>query len=155
MRLSKRSKERIDKKLRELTARNWGNSLERCIQRLNSYLSGWLGFFKVCTQAERRTFQKLDAHIRRRLRAIVLKQWKRKRTIAKRLIRLGIKPRTAWRNVYEKKRSWWAMSHTFVVERGLGIAYFKGRGLLSLAERHRELTARLDSAPKQLELVLG
>ena len=38
----------------------------------------------------------LDAHIRRRLRALLLRQWKRKRTIARRLIQLGVKPKTAW-----------------------------------------------------------
>ena len=38
--------------------------------------------------------RKIDAHIRRRLRAIMLRHWKRKRTIARRLIKLGVKPRS-------------------------------------------------------------
>ena len=43
--LSKRSRDRIDARVRELTPRNWGNSLRACIQDLNVYLLGWLGFF--------------------------------------------------------------------------------------------------------------
>src|SRR6185312_15558546 len=42
--LSKRSKERITAKVRELSPRNWGDSLHACILQLNAYLLGWLGF---------------------------------------------------------------------------------------------------------------
>jgi group II intron reverse transcriptase/maturase len=48
--LSERSKKRLAKRIRELTPRNWGQSLSRCIAGLNRYLKGWLGFFKMCTR---------------------------------------------------------------------------------------------------------
>lgn len=96
----------------------------------------------------------LDAHIRRRLRALLLKQWKRKRTIARRLIRLGVKPKTAWK-VYEGHRSWWALSHSSPVDRGLRNAYFAERGLVSLAAKWRELQGRAIIAPVHLALPLG
>ena len=44
--LSVRSEERIKCRIRELTPRNWGNSLRACILRLNRYLTGWIGFFR-------------------------------------------------------------------------------------------------------------
>ncbi|WP_437494728.1 group II intron maturase-specific domain-containing protein [Sorangium sp. So ce1014] len=96
--LSKRSKTRVDEKVRELVPRNWGRSLRDCILQLNAYLLGWIGFFWICTEAAARMLSNLDAPIRdapirRRLRALLLKQWKRKRTIAHRLIRLGVKPK--------------------------------------------------------------
>lgn len=153
--LSKRSKGRIDEKVRELTPRTWGRSLSDCIRRLNAYLLGWVGFFWVCTAAEERTLHNLDAHIRRRLRAIVLRHWKRKRTIARRLIRLGVKPKTAWSGVYKEHRSCWALSHSPSVDRGLRNAYFAERGLVSLAERRRELWPQVVIAPAQMELALG
>ena len=53
----------------------------------------------------------LDGHIRRRLRVVLLKQWKRRRSIARRLIRLGVQARTAWRVVYEGRKAPWALSH--------------------------------------------
>jgi RNA-directed DNA polymerase len=50
--------------------------------------------------------RKIDAHIRRRLRAIILRHWKRKRTIAKRLVALGVNRRAVLRQVYRGRRSW-------------------------------------------------
>jgi RNA-directed DNA polymerase len=152
--LSKRSLERIENRINELTPRNWGSSLRDCIQRLNQYLRGWFGFFKICTSAEGPLLARLDAHIRRRLRALVLKHWRRKRTIARRLIQLGIKPRTAWRNVYDGARSWWALSRSPAVNRALCNAYFAERGLFSLRTAWVQLQADIN-APRQLELPLG
>jgi len=152
--LSKRTLKRINQRIAELTPRNWGNSLKRCIEEINMYLKGWFGFFGICTVGAMPTLRRLDAHIRRRLRALQLKHWKRKRTIARRLIQLGVRPKTAWRNVYKRRRSLWALSHTPAVDRGLRNAYFAGRGLVSLAGL---LQAKLSPivAPKQLELKWG
>ena len=152
--LSKRSRERIDARTRELTPRNWGGSLRGCIRKLNEYLVGWFGFFQICTNQEERTFATVDAHIRRRLRAIQLKHWKRKRTIARKLVQLGVKRKTAWRRVYAGRKSTWALSHDPAVDRGLRNAYFAERGLVSIAERYRRHTAQID-APAQLTLQLG
>ena len=101
-----------------------------------------------------RSIQKVDAHIRRRLRAIVLKHWKSKRTTARRLIRLGVRPKTAWRRVYEGHQSIWALSHNPVTERGLRNAYFAERGLVTLLDRFELIWAAIN-APAQLALPLG
>ncbi len=152
--LSKRSKARIDEKIRELTPRNWGQSLRACILAINAYLLGWIGFFWICTEAGVQVLSSLDAHLRRRLRALILRDWKRKRTMVRRLIQLGVKPKTAWR-VYQGHRSWWALSHFSPVDRGLRNAYFAERGLVSLAIRWRELQSKRVVAPVQLTLALG
>lgn len=75
--LSERSKERIDRKIRELTRRSRGDTIDACITNINVYTRGWMGFFGICTVGEERLISSLDARIRRRLRAIQLKQWKR------------------------------------------------------------------------------
>ena len=149
--LSERSKRRLLEKLRELTPRNGGRSLTRTIGRVNGYLRGWLGHFGVCTKAIERTLGYADAHLRRRLRAVVLKHWKRKRTIANRLIGLGVSRKTAWRRVYAGKKSMWSLSKDAATHRGLRNAYFAERGLVSLLETfRRSWTGEL--APKQLLL---
>lgn len=152
--LSERSQERLAAKVVELTPRNWGNSLKACISGVNAYLLGWLGHFGVCTTGAERNMRNTDAHIRRRLRAIQLAHWKRKRTIATKLTQLGVSKRTAWRGVYRDRQSLWALSHSPAVDRGLRNAYFAERGLISLAEhwlaRHQPI-----AAPVQLPLVLG
>lgn len=153
--LSKRTKERIDSKIRELTPRNWGGSLQACIAKINAYVIGWMGFFGICTEQVENTLRALDAHIRRRLRAMELKQYKRKRTIVKKLIQLGIRAKTAWRSIYSGRKSWWALSHTSVVDRALRNSLWDARGLKSLAQQYRLHPSRV-VAPKsgQLELAL-
>jgi hypothetical protein len=150
--LSKRSKERIDAKIRELTPRNWGNSLDRCLASINEYLIGWMGFFAICTAGVERM---LDAHLRRRLRAIKLTQWKTKRSTARKLIQLGVRSKTAWRQVYRGRQSRWALSHNLAVDQGLRNAYFAERGLVSLAERWRKLARHIGAPGGQLQLALG
>ena len=153
--LSERSKRRLADKVRELTPRNWGQSLRDCISGINAYLLGWIGFFYICGEAELRTMHNTDAHIRRRLRALVLAHWKRRRHIARRLIRRGVRPRTAWRNVYDGRKSLWALSHCRAVDLALAPAWFAGRGLVSLEQRWMDRNAVRVIAPAQLTLALG
>jgi hypothetical protein len=98
-----------------------------------------------------------DAHIRRRLRAIQLAHWKRKRTRARKLVALGVGAKTAWRTVYGGHRSLWALSHTSAVDRGLPNAYFAKRGLVSLADLlHAKLSPALATlAPDRVEPLLN
>lgn len=152
--LSERSEKRLRERVRELTPRTWGSSLTTCITKINAYFTGWTGHFGICTPGIERLLQTTDAHIRRRLRAIVLHDWKRPRTIARRLIRLGVKPKTAWRNVYEGRKSLWALSHDPAVDRGLRNAYFAERGLVSLLKRFKATWAA-NVAPPQLTLWPG
>jgi group II intron reverse transcriptase/maturase len=152
--LSKRSKERIDAKIRELTPRTWGNSLQACIHTINAYLLGWIGFFAICTEGVERELGGLEAHIRRRLRAIQLKHWKTKHTVVHRLTKLGVSKKLAWRTIYAGSRSTWKLSHTPAVERGLRNAYFAERGLVSLTAEWKR-RAKSIGAPAQLQLALG
>lgn len=149
--MSERSEKRLREHIRELTQRSRGQSLQATIQGINAYLRGWLGHFRVCTSGIERVVSHADAHLRRRLRAIVLKQWKQKRTIALHLIRQGVKPRVAWRRVYEGHKSLWALSHDPAVDRAMPKAYFAERGLMSLRDSFEPVWA--DSpAPRQLAL---
>lgn len=132
--LSKRSLDRAYESIRARTPRTWGQSLERCVEDLNAYLRGWIGFFRIVTPAAITTLYELDAHIRRRLRLIVLRHWRRKRTIVHRLIRRGVPSSVATRGVYGARRSWWALSHTPVVDRGLRNTFFQRLGLVSLVQ---------------------
>jgi len=144
--LSKRSKDRIYEKIRALTPRTWGRSLGDCIQRLNAYLRGWFGFFRICSSTEIETFDSIDAHIRRRLRAIVLRHWRRKRSIARQILRVRAKPGAA-RSIYRGRRSWWALSHHPVVETALPNRLFEERGLLSLGWMLDRVSSGLSIVP--------
>jgi group II intron reverse transcriptase/maturase len=151
--LSRRSKTRIDEKIRTLTPRNWGQSFRDCVRKLNVYLQGWFHYFKICTPVEQRTFATLDAHIRRRLRAILLNQWRRKRSIFRRLLRLGVTKRTA-RTIFSGRQRIWALSWSPPIHRGLRNAYFAARGLVSLGTLLDLFTRQRVSAQAQLTLNL-
>lgn len=152
--LSERSEKRLKEQIRELTPRNRGCSLKAIISEINAYLLGWFGHFRVCTQGVEWNIQRSEAHIRRRLRAIVLKHWKTKRTKTRRLITLGVKRKMAWRSVYKGRQSIWALSHNPAVERGLRNVYFAERGLVSLLGYFRKAWAAIN-APVQLQLLPG
>jgi RNA-directed DNA polymerase len=134
--LSKRSKDRIYERIRALTPRMWGQSLRDCIRQINEYLRGWIGFFWICTDASTRTFRHLESHLRRRLRAIVLRQGSRRRR----------------KRHLPGRKSWWARS--FVANRTLPNAFFSERGLLSLEKEWLRYRTRSASAPGQLSLIL-
>lgn len=87
--LSQRTKRNAMARIRELTPRSWGGTLQSCIHQINGWLRGWHAFFGIAAASEQYTLRALDAHIRRRLRAIVLKHWRRPRTIARNLVKLG------------------------------------------------------------------
>jgi RNA-directed DNA polymerase len=151
--LSERAKRDAMERIRQLTPRLWGGTLESCIARINVWLRGWHGFFGASSASEEFTLRALDAHIRRRLRAIVLRHWKRRRTIARNLEALGVARHTAWRRVYVGRRSVWALSHDPAVDRGLRNAFFAERGLVSLVDLHRQ-THRDIVVPAQPHLAL-
>ncbi len=152
--LSERTRHRIYERLHDLTPRNWGHSISKCIDQTNKYLVGWIGFFGICTAEAGRSFRNADAHIRRRLRAIQLKQWKRKRTIVKKLIGFRIKRATAWRCVYDGRKSVWALSHNAVVDLALRNSHWDALGLVSLFAIWRKMQEQV-VVPIQLTLDFG
>jgi RNA-directed DNA polymerase len=152
--LSKRSADRIDTRVRELTPRNWGDKLQSCIDLANEYLRGWIAYFGLCTEEVVRKLHGLDAHIRRRLRAVLLKQWKNRATIVRRFIERGVRRKTAWRVVYEGRKSIWALSYSAPAHVALRNAYFAALGLQSLEDRWQRHPARI-VVPVQLQLALG
>lgn len=135
--LSERSKKRAAARIVQLTPRNWGGSLRSCIARLDRYLQGWFGYFGVVSPSARPALRRLDGQLRRRLRAIQLKHWKRKRTIVRKLNRMKFSRRVA-PAVYTGRRSWHKLALQPVVTYRLSLRWFKARGLTSLEERHVE-----------------
>jgi len=124
--LSKRSDRRVREKIRELTPRCWGQSIRDCIARINEYLLGWVGFFGFCSSSSLQKLIFYDAHIRRRLRAIVLRHWRRRRNRTLRFSRYG-----------------WSMSISKRAHAVLPNAFFAERGLVSLEEEWQRRKAKL------------
>jgi group II intron reverse transcriptase/maturase len=155
VRLSARSRNRINRRVVELTRRNWGNSLDAAIERINQYLKGWIGFFHIVSKAEVYNLGVIDAHIRRRLRALVLRQKKRRTHIVRWLHReRRVALKQARIDVYGNHRSLWALSITKSAHKAMSSHWFDRLGLLRLKRLWRQRNAD-PIAPAQLVLELG
>jgi group II intron reverse transcriptase/maturase len=124
--LSTRTRRRLDARLREFTPRNWGGPLEVCIRRLNAYLRGWMNYFRLCTKAVTRTLKYFDGHMRRRLRAIIVRQKKRPRHLFRHLLRRGVSRKSAWKTAYSRRGTWW-QSCSGGMNRAYPNPWFEGR----------------------------
>jgi len=156
VRLSKRSKERIARKLVELTPRNWGGPLQKCIERVNTYLVGWMAFFHIVDRQEVFGLKVIDSHIRRRLRAIVFRQKKRRSYIVRWLNKKRRVPlKDAKRDVYGRKRSLWALSKAASAHHAMSSYWFDDQGLLRLKRLWRKGNQAIPPliAPAQLTLL--
>ncbi len=129
---SPRSYERLATRIRELTARTRGESLETCIERLNRFLRGWAGYFRLCTKDVVKPLNHFDAHIRRRLRAMLVRQKKRPRHLFRALTARGVSRASAGRTAYCRRGPWW-QSNTKGMQLGYPNPWFAEQ-LLSLQE---------------------
>ncbi|MDB4533206.1 reverse transcriptase domain-containing protein, partial [bacterium] len=144
--ISQRTTNRLKVRLRELTPRNWGGSFDSCVLRVNGYLNGWIGYFRLCTGTG--SFGFVDARIRRRLRALIVRQKKRPRHLYRHLLRRGISRGLAWKSAYEI-RGHWKRSSSFGIHKAYGNAWFAER-LVSLRTRWHDFHPV--GATKQLKL---
>lgn len=138
--VSSRTKEWMDAKIRELAPRTWGQSPSRCIEQINSYLRGWSGYFRICTEENAHRLHYWDAHIRRRLRAILVRQRKRPRHLCRHLQHRGASARGATHTAY-CRRGVWYRSHTPGMTVAYRNAWFHQR-LVSLVSTWEELNPR-------------
>ncbi len=102
--LSERSNRRISVRIRELTPRKWGQSLERCLSELNTYLRGWEAYFGgIGTRGGAYRFHTFDGHIRRRLRALIIRQKRRPRHLHRHLKARGVRGEVAARAAFAQR----------------------------------------------------
>ncbi|MBC7348147.1 MAG: hypothetical protein H5U00_12015, partial [Clostridia bacterium] len=86
IRLAPKTIKHFKDKIRQITKRNWSIELHQRLRLLNTYLKGWVGYFRLIDTPS--TLKALDEWIRRRLRMCLLKQWKRPRTRRRNLTQL-------------------------------------------------------------------
>jgi RNA-directed DNA polymerase len=135
IRVATKSLQRIRQRLRRLTRRTRSGKVEDIIREVNQYVRGWIGYFRLADTPS--VFEDLDSWIRRRLRQMVWKRWKRGRTRYRELVALGVpRERAALGAV---GTSPWRMSRTPVVNEALSNAYWQKLGLEGIGQRYRQL----------------
>ncbi len=124
---------RFKDRIRELTRRNRGVSLPRMVQAVTTYLRGWIGYFGFCQTPS--VLKTLDEWVRRRLRCVVWKQWRRGTTRFANLRQLGVPARTAATTAGSSDGPW-RLADTPAMHMALPIRFFASLGMPSLALRH-------------------
>ena len=135
IRIADRTKERFMEKIRNLTKRTRSGKLEDIVSEINRYLIGWTAYFRLADTPS--VFEGLDAWVRRRLRQMLWKHWKRGTTRYRELMRLGVPPERAALGAVGK--SPWRMSLTPVINEALSNAFWQNTGLESIAKRYSKL----------------
>jgi RNA-directed DNA polymerase len=113
-----------------------GRSVANTIKDLAPIVRGWIGYFRLADA--KGIFEELDGWLRRRLRCILWRQWKRRPTRAKQLMRRGLAQQRAWQSAYNGRGPWWnaGASHMNDAYRA---AFFANLGMPSLQMEHRRL----------------
>jgi len=130
--IAKESVERVKEKIRYITRRNRGVSLEQVIEELNEKLRGWVNYFRLTEWPS--DLDRLDTWIRRKLRCYRLKQRKRSWPIAKFLMSLGVPAHSAW-PLAKSGKGWWRLSKSIPVHHAMNKAWFEQQGLMNLAKQ--------------------
>jgi len=135
IRVDQRALKRFRTKMRRLTKRTRPGKLEDLILEINTYLIGWIGYYRLADTPS--VFVELDGWLRRRLRQLLWKRWKRGTTRYRELVRLGLPRERAALGALGK--SPWRMARSPGVNEALDTAYWRSQGLKSIVERYRDL----------------
>ena len=127
--VSDKNVHRFKHRIRELTGRSRGISMDDRLTQLRRYLQGWAGYFALAAQLK--LFDKFDQWIRRRLRACFWKRWRLVRTRVRNLLALGVPRRQAIRHGKSRKGPW-HMAKSIATGVGLTNAWLQEQGLVSL-----------------------
>jgi len=132
LKVASASVKRFKNKLKELFRAGRGRNLVKLIGELQPVLIGWANYFRL--SQVKSTFEDLDGWIRRKLRCILWRQWKRTYTRFKNLMRRGMNQVRAWKSATNGRGSWWnsGASH---MNTCYPKSYFDKLGLVSLLNR--------------------
>jgi RNA-directed DNA polymerase len=129
-RIAPKALKRFRARVRELTRRTRGARLERVIEELAKYLQGWRAYFGFCQTSS--VLKEHDQWVRRRLRNLIWKQWKRGRVRFRELIGRGVGKDLAAQTAGSSHGPW-RISKSPALSYAFPNAFFKRLGLPSLA----------------------
>jgi group II intron reverse transcriptase/maturase len=136
LRISMKSRRRLIGKLRQLLRGARGRSLRRAIEALNPVLRGWAAYFKLASGKS--VLEMFDGWVRRKLRCILWRQWKRPKTRERYLVRFGLAKERAWKSSVNGRGPWWnaGASH---MNQAVPKVFLNRMGLVSVLDTVRRL----------------
>lgn len=127
---------RLRQRLRALTRRSRSIGMERRIWQLNRFITGWCAYFRIAEMTKH--LQNIDAWLRRRLRQVQWKEWKRPRTRMRNLRALGVSRRESyeWGN---SRKGYWRTAGSPILARALPNSYWNTLGLIGFTAMYHRL----------------
>ena len=130
---------RFKQKVKEITGRSRGRSIDAILRELRRYTTGWLGYYSIADM--RNKMQGMNKWIRRRLRMYVWKQWKKISTKQENLKRLGLDKGKAWE--YANTRlGYWRIANSPILKTTLTDKYLESLGYMNIAKKYEVLHLR-------------
>jgi RNA-directed DNA polymerase len=136
LRVSSTAIQRLKTKLRGVLSRGRGRRLADIVTELALATRGWVAYFRLAEV--KASFEALDQWLRRKLRCVIWRQWKRPWTRYRELRRLGLDEARARASAFNGRGPWWnaGASH---MHAAVPSAALRQLGLLSLLDEHRRL----------------
>lgn len=131
-----KSLKRFKDKIRELTSRKQARPIEQILRKLKVYTTGWLGYYAVADMKTR--IADLNEWIRRRIRQIFWKQWKKTRTKRDNLVRLGVAKSKAWEWA-NSRLGYWRIAGSWVLATSLTNKHLASIGYDDISQRYEVL----------------
>ena len=135
VKIAAQSVSRFKDKIREMTTRHCSRSINETIHVMTPVLRGWISYFRLTKV--KGVLEELDGWIRRKLRCLLWRQWKRVYTRARNLMKAGLTEERAWWSATNQRGAWWnaGASH---MNQAFRKGWFDKMGLVSLLECHRQ-----------------
>ena len=123
-------------KLKKLTSRSQGKSLDVVFYNLKTYMRGWLGYYSIADM--KNTMEEWNGWLRRRIRMYIWKQWKLPRTKVENLKKLGMEPWNAYRNGNTRK-GYWAVAGSGILTHTITNKRLARRGYYDISEAYKSM----------------
>jgi group II intron reverse transcriptase/maturase len=148
IRIHEKTVERLKARLKALTSRKRGGRIEQILAEIRRLMNGWLGYYRIADM--KKYLEGISEWLRRRIRQLYWKRWKRNRTRYENLIQLGVPPYKAWQYANTRKGHW-CIAGSWIMTTTMNNRYFETLGFPNILKRYEELRERA----KRLEMLHG
>ena len=148
IRVHEKPLERFKERLRALTGRKRGGTIEQILEELIRLINGWIVYYHVADM--KKNLERISEWLRRRIRQIYWKRWKTVRTRFANLIRLGISRDKAWQWANTRK-GYWCIAGSQIMAIAMNNRYLEKLGFPNILKRYEELK----EIDRRLERVYG
>ena len=138
LRVHEKTKRKMIARVRELTSRRTVNDYEEWKKSLKRFIVGWVNYYKLADM--RKLLKSTDEWMRRRIRMVFWKKWKRVRTKYRNLRKLGVSHDNALMTA-NCRRGYWFAANTFVMKEALSNTRLERAGFVSLGGYYKSVAA--------------